>query len=187
MLQKPLLATTVLLLGDWEGIPKMFTDIALVIFTAVLACATIVLAWATIKLAKYTQALSQLTERLVKIETQRDERELKENRRKELLTALLAAETVQKIYPENFAQHLNKPADLPLEQMKAIEILHSLKRYMEDPDCHQHLEFLCNTFDSMRREKSQLRINEQEVATRVRNLQNRIQWFLNKARTEISS
>ena len=180
MLQKPLLATTVLLLGDWEGIPKMFTDIALVIFTAVLACATI-------KLAKYTQALSQLTERLVKIETQRDKRELKENRRKELLTALLAAETVQKIYPENFAQYLNKPADLPLEQMKAIEILHSLKRYIEDPDCHQHLEFLCNTFDSMRLGKSQLRINEQEVATRVRNLQNRIQWFLNKARTGISS
>lgn len=159
----------------------MFTNIALVIFTAVLA-------WATIKLAQYTRVLSKLTERLVKIESERDERELKESRRKDFSTGLLAAETVQKIYPENFAQRLNKPADLPLAEMFAIEIPHSLKWYIiEDPDCQQHLDFLCNTFDSVRREKSNVRVNEADVAARVKALQNRIQWFVDESRRELRS
>lgn len=158
----------------------MLTDFALVLFTAVLA-------WATYKLARYTQALSKLTQRLVKIETERDERELRESRRRDLTTALLAAEGFQRIYPENFAQRLNKPADLPLAEMKDIETLHSLKRYIEDPDCHQHLDVLCSNFDSVRREKSHVRVNEQDVAHRVKTLQGRIQWFVDNARREISS
>jgi len=158
----------------------MFTDIALVFFTAVLA-------WATIKLAQDTQVLSKLTERLVKIETQRDERELQENRRKDLATGLLAAEGIQKIHNDIFAQRLNNPSDLPLTEMKDIETLHSLKRYIEDPDCRQYLDILCSTFDSVRREKSNVRINEADIASTVRNLQNRLQCFVDNSRRELSS
>jgi hypothetical protein len=102
-------STTILLSGD-EGTLKMLSEVALVVFTAILA-------WATIKLAQHTHTLSKLTERLVKIETSRDERDRQENRRRDLKAALAAAESIQKIHPGEFAQHLNKPADLPLSAM----------------------------------------------------------------------
>lgn len=163
-----------------EEVLKMITNVALVLFTTILA-------WATIKLANYTQALSKLTEQLVRIETQRDEREQRENRRKDLSTALLAAENIQKIDPHGFALQLNKPTELPFEEMKNIEVLHLLKRYIEDPDCHQHLDYLCSAFDSVRREKSKVRVNETDVAARVGQLQNRLQWFVDETRREISA
>lgn len=172
-------STTILLSGE-EGTLKMLSEIALVVFTAILA-------WATIKLAQHTQALSKLTERLVKIETTRDERDQQENRRRDLKTALAAAESIQMIYPGEFAQHLNKPANLPLSAMTDIETLHSLKKYIKDPDCQQHLEVLCNSFDSVRREKSQVRVNEEDIALRVNGLKDRIQWCVNEWRTEIAS
>jgi hypothetical protein len=162
-----------------ENLLKVTTDIALIVFTAILA-------WATIKLANYTQALSKLTEQLVRIEAQRDEREQKENRRKDLSTALSAAANIQKIDPQEFALRLNSPTELPLEEMTNIDVLHSLKRYIKDPDCHQHLDSLCSTFDSVRREKFQVRIHETEIAARLETLQNRLQWFMDETRTEIS-
>lgn len=154
-------------------------DIALAVFTAILA-------WATIKLANHTRALSKLTEQLVRIEAQRDEREQKENRRKDLSSALSAAANIQKVDPQGFALRLNSPTELPLEEMTNIEVLHSLKRYIKDPDCHQHLDYLCSIFDSVRREKSKVRINEAEVAARAETLQNRLQWFVDETRREIS-
>src|SRR5712692_5077108 len=111
----------------------------------------------------------------------------KMERRKALTTGLQAAKSLQVIRPEQFAQRLNNPDDLPLAEMEAIETLCLLKPYIEDPDCHQHLGFLCSTFDTVRREKSRVRINEEDVASRVRTLQGRIQWFVDKVRTEISS
>jgi hypothetical protein len=149
----------------------------------VLALATIALAVATIALARWTKTLSRLTERLVKIEDARDDRESKENRRRELAAALEAAKQVQLIPADDFARALK--TELPLDQMKTIEALHSFKRHIDDPECHQHLDFLCMMFDSCRREKD-YGVNVDDIAKRVRTLQERIQWFVDKARAEVS-
>jgi chorismate mutase len=162
-----------------ERIFSILAEIGLVIFTAILA-------WATIKLSNHTKALSKLTERLVNIEIQRDTKEQKENRRKDLIVGLTAAENIQRIYPGNFAQKLNTPVELPLTEMHDISTLHSLKKYITDPDCQGHLDALTSIFDSVRREKSQVKINEQDVEQRVKNLQARIQWFVDDARAEIA-
>ena len=159
---------------------QSFSEIILAVFTIVLAIATIALAW-------YTKALSSFTEMLVKIEAKRDERDLQETRRKELATALLSAEAVQKIYAEHFAQQLNIPSGLPLADIKEVELLHSYRRYIEDPDCHQHLDFLCTIFDSIRRDRSQSKIDQQAISKIVKTLQERIQWFIDKTRKEIGT
>lgn len=99
------------------GTLKILTAIALVIFTAGLA-------WATFKLAQYTKAFSKLTERLLRIEKSRDDRDRRENRQKDLQMALAAAEAIQAINPNEFAQNLNKPSDIPLLAMRDIERLH---------------------------------------------------------------
>lgn len=153
----------------------------------VLALATVALAVATIALARWTKTLSRLTERLVKIEDARDERDSLQKRRSDLSSALWAIQRIQRIRPDEFAHALNTPGSLPTDDMDAIEMLHSLKRYVEDPDCHQHLHVLCMNFDSVRREKENIRINEADIGDRVRRLQTRIQWFVDEARAEISS
>ena len=111
----------------------------------------------------------------------------KMERRQALTRGLQAAKSLQTIRPEQFAQRLNNPDDLPLAEMEAVETLFLLKPYIQDPDCHQHLGVLCGVFDTVRREKSRVRINEKDVASRVKTLQGRIQWFVDDARAEISS
>lgn len=120
------------------------------------------------------------------LETKRDERDAREKRLSDLAKGLSAAEVVQRIYPGNFAQRLNKQANLPIEEMNAIEVLQSLKRYIGDTDSHPNLDYLCSVFDSVRREKSGTRQNEDDIAKRVKTLQDRIQWFVDEARREIS-
>ena len=158
----------------------IFINVALVI-------ATFVLAYATIKLAVHTRTLSKLTERLVRIESDRDEREAREKRREALKVGLAAAEGVQLIKPDEFARKLSQSAELVSDEIKEIETLHSMREYIWDTDCHEHLSSLCSTFDDKRRQKTDIRINEEDVATRVRKLQGRIQWFVDEARHEIAT
>ncbi|MBI4548065.1 MAG: hypothetical protein HY707_08800 [Ignavibacteriae bacterium] len=180
MSHKPLFIVFLFVFVGCESTTITFTDIALVL-------ATLGLVFATWKLAQYTRALSKLTERLVNIENKRDERDEKEKRLKDLASGLAAAEIVQRIYPESFAQRLNKPSDLPIEEMNAIEVLQSRKKYIGDTDSHPNLDYLCSVFDSVRREKSGVRQNEADIAKRIHTLQGRIQWFVDEARREIGS
>src|SRR5262245_49671096 len=89
----------------------------------------------------------------------------KVERRQTLTRGLQAAKSLQTIHPEQFAQRLNNPDNLPLAEMEAIETLFLLRLYIEDPDCHQYLGTLCGVFDTVRREKSRVRINEGDVAS----------------------
>ena len=150
-------------------------------FNISLVLATIGLVWATIKLAQYTKSLSALTERLVDIEHRRDER------LSDLGKGLTSAEIVQRIYVENFAVQLSKPLSLPIEEMRAIENLQSLKMYVKDTDCHPILDSLCSTFDSVRREKGAIKLNAVDIHKQMRTLQERLQWFVDDARREISN
>jgi hypothetical protein len=156
-------------------------------FNISLVLATIGLVWATIKLAQYTKSLSALTERLVDIEHRRDEKENMFKRLSDLGKGLTSAEIVQRIYVENFAVQLSKPLSLPIEEMRAIENLQSLKMYVKDTDCHPILDSLCSTFDSVRREKGAIKLNAVDIHKQMRTLQERLQWFVDDARREISN
>jgi hypothetical protein len=158
---------------------ELLINISLVIFTAFLA-------WATFKLAQYTKVLANHTDVLVRIEQGRDKKEEREKRIFEIRSALQSAETIQKIFPSNFANHLNKPSLYPAQDVNAVENLHSLKMYIEDPDTQQSLDRLCNVFDSARRDK-QKELDESQIAKDITTVQNRMQWSINQWRDEISS
>lgn len=113
--------------------------------------------------------------------------ESRKERLQNLEKALSAAKVLQQIYPENFAQRLNKRSDLPTKEMEAIDTLQALKRYVSDPDSQANLDYLASVFDSVRREKSGVRQNEPEIAKRVKSLQDRLQWSVDEWRREISS
>jgi hypothetical protein len=153
-----------------------------------LSLVTSVLVWATINLARHTKALSHLTRELVKIEGARETRELREKRRNELSATLDAAKIVQAIDPQRFTQQLATPEDFPEIEVKALETLHAMKRYLDEDDteCHQHLEALRRTFDTVRREQSSFHFNETEVADHVRKLKGRLQWFIDNKSKELS-
>jgi hypothetical protein len=153
-----------------------------------LSLVTLLLAWATIRLAVHTQALSNFTEDVVTIETARQTREQCEKRQKDLDGALEGAKTAQEIDGQRFAQRLATLEDFPAIEVKALETHHAMKRYLDedDTDCHQHLEVLRRIFDTVRREKSGFRPNETEVAGRIKTLQGRLQWFVDRKSEEIS-
>jgi hypothetical protein len=180
MIHKPLSVLLLFLIPSCESAGTALIDLALVLATFGLVLAT----W---RLAQHTRALSKLTDRLVTIEIKRDERDAKEKRLNDLAKGISAAEILQRTNPETFAEHLEIPSKFPTEEINAIEVLQSLKRYIGDTESHPNLDYLCNVFDSVRREKSAIRQDKADIAKRVRALQDRIQWFVDEARREISS
>lgn len=103
----------------------------------------------------------------------------------DLQTALTAAEAIQKLHTRECSQHLNSPDNLPLSGMKDVETLYSLKKYIRDPESHRLLEVLCGVFDSVRRDK--VKVNVEDVGKTLKTLQGRIQACIDSWRLEISS
>lgn len=150
---------------------------------------TLVLAWATIKLSFHTKTLANLTQELVKIEKERATREQREKRRKDLTVALEATKTVQAIDPQRFAAQFAIPVDgFPMMEVKALETLHAMKRYLDEDDteCHRYLEDLRRTFDTVRREKSGYCPDTTKIERDLKTLQGRLQWFVDKKSEELS-
>jgi hypothetical protein len=140
------------------------------------------------------QALTKKNEALEKqlapppsVKARQTKSEPRKARLANLTKALAAAKTVQKIYPGNFAQGLNSRSSLPSEEMEAIDTLQVFKRYVSDPESQSNLDYLASLFDSVRRDKSGVKQNEQDIANRVKTLQDRIQWSVDEWRRELSS
>ena len=123
----------------------------------------------------------------MKIEKLRETRAQQEKRRKELVITLEAAKTVQSINPQYFILRLSDQANCPASEVKAIEMLHAMKRYLDedDPECYPCLEALRRTFDAVRREPN-YRLNTAEITKLIDTLKGRLQWFIDNKSPELS-
>jgi hypothetical protein len=158
---------------------EKITNIAIAVFTAILA-------WATYRLAQYTNALSNLTRSLVSIEENRDKVENQRQRLNDLRKALEAAEFIQQMYPASFVTHLPRPDMYPEKEIEAIQTLQSLKKYIDDPDAILCLNDLCNDFDNVRRDKRDYRGNNETTIKNIQTIQIKTLASIKKWRDEIS-